>query len=58
MSTICKQCKDVVTGPFEEHGCVIEASKLSRPELLSRLLASGGCTQEYYNEQMLTQSPQ
>ena len=47
----CQRCKEVfkTSSDFDNHSCVQEAKKLSREELLKRLLESGGCTQEYYD---------
>jgi hypothetical protein len=51
MYGICKTCEEVFQdqNDFIVHACV---QKSSRQERLERLVKSGGCSQEYYDEQM------
>jgi hypothetical protein len=51
MYGICKTCEEVFQdqNDFIVHACV---QKSSRQERLDRLVKSGGCSQEYYDEQM------
>jgi len=54
MYGICKTCEEVFQdqNDFIVHACVQKSMKSSRQERLERLLKSGGCSQEYYDEQM------
>lgn len=50
-SGVCSGCgKYYKTGEFEGHPCVTKDEP--REELLKRLVESGGCSREYYDEQI------
>ncbi len=50
----CTQCNKLFgsAGKLQGHPCVTAARKLPRDQLLARLLASGGCSQQYYDAEM------
>jgi len=51
----CTTCKNTFIDQhsFQDHACVQEAMALPTEELLERLLKSGGCSQEYYDAEMV-----
>lgn len=53
MSIPCAKCEQMFTDmeDFQQHPCVQNAMT-DREGRLNRMLASGACTQEYYDEQM------
>jgi hypothetical protein len=54
MSHQCSTCNEVFNNgiDFQEHGCVAEAMKLPREELLKRMLKSGAIDEDYYQKEM------
>ncbi len=54
MYGICSTCEKSFKDQedFVTHSCVKKSMLSSRKERLERLVKSGGCSQEYYEEQM------
>lgn len=56
MLVICSRCGETVPEvKFNsgEHSCIRESAALPAAERLARLRASGGCSQAYYDAEML-----